>query len=176
MNTQLSKNFIAIAMAALLGLGAGTLISGSSSKSAKTVSAQSDNGARANAAEQTGTASDSANGQANQPGTESSYAGFEEGYRSGYRDGQQDCSTARPTRTRSATRSTAPRTRVAGYYAERPKDHSTRDMILTIAAPAALGAGVGAAIGGGRGAGAGAAIGGGGGALYYLIKNKRRQR
>jgi hypothetical protein len=45
-------------------------------------------------------------------------------------------------------------------------------MILTIAAPAALGAGIGAIAGGGRGAGAGALIGGGGGALYYLLKHR----
>ncbi|HQR32887.1 MAG TPA: hypothetical protein PLK30_09125, partial [Blastocatellia bacterium] len=43
---------------------------------------------------------------------------------------------------------------------------------LTIAAPAAIGAGIGAAAGGKKGAGVGALIGGGGGALYHLIKNR----
>jgi hypothetical protein len=45
-------------------------------------------------------------------------------------------------------------------------------MILTIAAPAALAAGIGGIAGGGRGAGIGALIGGGGGALYYLLKHR----
>jgi hypothetical protein len=46
-------------------------------------------------------------------------------------------------------------------------------MILRIAAPAAIGAGIGAIAGGKRGAGAGALIGGGGGALYHLLKHRR---
>jgi hypothetical protein len=47
-------------------------------------------------------------------------------------------------------------------------------MILTIAGPAAVGAGIGAIARGGKGAGIGALLGGGGGALYYLIKHRRR--
>lgn len=64
---------------------------------------------------------------------------------------------------------------VAGtrYYAVR-RGHSTRNMILTIAAPAAIGAGLGAVFGGKRGAGVGALLGGGGGAAYYLLKHRRR--
>jgi len=46
-------------------------------------------------------------------------------------------------------------------------------MILRIAAPAAIGAGIGGIAGGGKGAGIGALIGGGGGALYHLIKHGR---
>jgi hypothetical protein len=46
-------------------------------------------------------------------------------------------------------------------------------MILRIAAPAALGAGIGAIAGGGKGAGAGALIGGGAGAIYHLVKHGR---
>ncbi|HYV05911.1 MAG TPA: hypothetical protein VFB82_15050, partial [Blastocatellia bacterium] len=66
------------------------------------------------------------------------------------------------------------RVRVAGarYYAEPRKGHSTRNMILRIAAPAAIGAGIGAIAGGKRGAGAGALIGGGGGALYHLLRHR----
>src|SRR5213594_4281798 len=51
------------------------------------------------------------------------------------------------------------------YYRGR---NSTRNLALTIGAPAALGAGIGAIAGGGKGAGIGALVGGGGGALYYL--------
>ena len=103
---------------------------------------------------------------------------FEDGYRAGYRDAQQDCTSTTqavaPARYTSRARS-APRARVAGvtYEAAPRKDHSTRNMILRIAAPAAIGAGVGAIAGGKRGAGAGALIGGGGGALYHLIKHRR---
>lgn len=43
---------------------------------------------------------------------------------------------------------------------------------LTIAAPAALGAGIGALAGGKKGAGVGALLGGGGGALYRLFRDR----
>ena len=59
------------------------------------------------------------------------------------------------------------------YYRGR---NSTRNLALTIGAPAALGAGIGAIAGGGKGAGIGALVGGGGGALYYLLKNRNRRR
>lgn len=64
---------------------------------------------------------------------------------------------------------------VAGsrYYARR-RGHSTRNMLLTIGAPAAIGAGLGALFGGGKGAGIGALLGGGGGATYYYVKHRRR--
>jgi len=67
----------------------------------------------------------------------------------------------------------APRSRVAGvtYYHH---NHSTRNKILTVLAPAAVGAGIGALAGGGKGAGIGALVGGGGGAAYYLIKHRHR--
>lgn len=61
----------------------------------------------------------------------------------------------------------------ARYYNVR-RGHSTRNMLLTIGAPAAIGAGLGALFGGGKGAGVGALLGGGGGAAYYLIKRHRR--
>lgn len=57
------------------------------------------------------------------------------------------------------------------YY----QDHSTRNLVLTVLAPAAVGAGIGAIAGGGKGAGIGAAIGGGGGALFYLLKHHGRR-
>jgi hypothetical protein len=56
----------------------------------------------------------------------------------------------------------------------RRRGDSKLKTVLTIAAPAAIGAGIGAAAGGGRGAAAGALIGGGGGALYQVIKNRDR--
>lgn len=59
------------------------------------------------------------------------------------------------------------------YYYRR--GHSTRDTILRIAAPAAVGAGVGALLGGGKGAGVGALLGGGGGAIYHLLRNRNRR-
>lgn len=59
------------------------------------------------------------------------------------------------------------------YYA--PRGHSTRNMILRIAAPAAIGAGVGALLGGKKGAGVGALLGGGGGAIYHLTRNRSRR-
>jgi hypothetical protein len=60
-----------------------------------------------------------------------------------------------------------------GYRGDR---NSTRRAVLTVAGPAAVGAGIGAIAGGGKGAGVGALIGGGGGALYYLLRNRGRRR
>jgi hypothetical protein len=57
------------------------------------------------------------------------------------------------------------------YY----RGHSTRNLVLSVVAPAAVGAGIGAIAGGGKGAGIGAAIGGGGGALFYLLKHRGRR-
>ena len=58
---------------------------------------------------------------------------------------------------------------VSPYY----QRHSRTRAILTVAAPAAIGAGIGALFGGGRGAGIGALLGGGGGAAYYLSRRHR---
>jgi hypothetical protein len=77
-----------------------------------------------------------------------------------------------------ATRYYSPYRGVASqrYYSEPYyRGHSTRNAILTVAAPAALGAGIGAIARGGKGAGLGALIGGGGGALYYLLKHRNRR-
>lgn len=60
------------------------------------------------------------------------------------------------------------------YYG-RYNNHSTRNLVLSVVAPAAVGAGIGAIAGGGKGAGIGAAIGGGGGALFYLLKHHGRR-
>lgn len=53
---------------------------------------------------------------------------------------------------------------------------STGRALLTIGAPAAVGAGVGALLSGKKGAAVGALLGGGGGAAYYLIKRRDRNR
>jgi hypothetical protein len=58
------------------------------------------------------------------------------------------------------------------YYRGR---RSTGNLVLSVAAPAAIGAGVGAIAGGGKGAGIGALVGAGGGALYYLLKHRSRR-
>jgi hypothetical protein len=58
------------------------------------------------------------------------------------------------------------------YYGARRDRNSTRNLVLTVAAPAAVGAGIGAIAGGGKGAGIGALVGGGGGALFYLLKHR----
>jgi hypothetical protein len=67
----------------------------------------------------------------------------------------------------------------SSYYGQpyyRGGGHSTRDAVLTVAAPAALAAGVGAVLDGQKGAAVGALLGGGGGALFYLLKNHGRRR
>ena len=103
-------------------------------------------------------------------------SGFKEGFAKGYQTHLQSGSTssgyaqpvayssARPVAYRSSSR-----TRVV-YYERRPRRSSKLKTVLTIAAPAAIGAGIGGIAGGGKGAGIGALIGGGGGALYHLIK------
>ncbi|HEX4947105.1 MAG TPA: hypothetical protein VFZ34_10590 [Blastocatellia bacterium] len=57
-------------------------------------------------------------------------------------------------------------------YQRRRSTTKTRTA-LRIAAPAAIGAGVGALAGGKKGAAVGALLGGGGGALYHLYKSRR---
>ena len=106
---------------------------------------------------------------------------FDDGYRAGYRDAQADlASRAEGEHYQGATvtRAYYPRTRVvrvAGSRTVARRGHSTRNMILRIAAPAAIGAGIGAIAGGKRGAGIGALLGGGGGAIYHLVKYGRRR-
>jgi hypothetical protein len=57
----------------------------------------------------------------------------------------------------------------------RYRNHSTRNLVLSVVAPGAIGAGVGALFGGKRGAGIGALLGGGGGAAYYLVRHRNRR-
>ena len=173
MYVQTGKTVIATLIAVVLALGGLAWVSSDNRKSEPTTLAQTSQSAQAPAPqpEQAYESSANASGAAN-PTT------YEDGYRAGYRDGHQDCSTTRNTssvRRTSYARRYAPRTRVAGarYYAETRRGHSTRNMILRIAGPAAVGAGIGAIAHGGKGAGIGALIGGGGGALYQLIRHGR---
>ena len=66
---------------------------------------------------------------------------------------------------------------VAGdrYYRWNEGGGSTSRAVLTVAAPAAVGAGVGAIVGGAKGAGIGALLGGGGGAFYYLFRHQNHR-
>ena len=174
MYVQTGKTFIATLIAVALALGGLAWLSGGGHKDVPSALAQTQQIAQIPAT-QTSAASESSSET-----TGSSATGYEDGYRAGYRDGHQDCGPTRSTtvarRTRATSRYYAPRSRVAGarYYAEPRRDHSTRNMILTIAGPAAIGAGIGAIARGGKGAGIGALLGGGGGALYHLYRNRRR--
>jgi hypothetical protein len=100
-------------------------------------------------------------------------AGYNDGFKDGYADGYQaraKQSVAQPG-ARVARQEVVYRS--SGRTVRRSGDSKLK-TVLTIAAPAAIGAGIGAAAGGGRGAAAGALIGGGGGALYQVIKNRNR--
>lgn len=176
MYVQTGKTFIATLIAVVLALGGLAWLS-SDHKDTPAALAQTYPSEPAPAAQSAsaGDLSANANDANNANGASPSY---EDGYRAGYRDGQQDGSTVRRTSsstTRVRRAYYAPRARVAGarYSATPRRGHSTRNMILTIAAPAAIGAGIGAIAKGGKGAGIGALIGGGGGALYHLMKHRR---
>jgi hypothetical protein len=105
--------------------------------------------------------------------TNSTRAGYNDGFKDGYADGFQ----ARAKQGVAQPASRAARQEVvyrqSGGSVRRRGDSKLK-TVLTIAAPAAIGAGIGAAAGGGRGAAAGALIGGGGGALYHVLKNRNR--
>jgi len=105
--------------------------------------------------------------------TNTTRAGYNDGFKNGYADGFQ--TRAKQGVTRPVTRAARQEVvyRPSGSSARRRGDSKLK-TVLTIAAPAAIGAGIGAAAGGGRGAAAGALIGGGGGALYHVLKNRNR--
>jgi hypothetical protein len=171
---QTGKTFIATLIAVALALGGLAWLSSGGHKDVPSALAQTEQIAQTPATQ----ASSATNSSSDTAG--STAMNYEDGYRAGYRDGHEDCGTTRNTtvarRARSTHRYYAPRTRVAGarYYAAPRRDHSTRNMLLTIAGPAAIGAGIGAIARGGKGAGIGALLGGGGGVLYHLYKNRRQ--
>jgi hypothetical protein len=185
MYVQTGKTFIATAIAMILSLGGIAVLSSESHKVAPGSPAQTQQLAQTTpdpAAASTDTSSTTATTTGETGETRS---GYEQGYKAGYRDGHQDCTTAETSATASGayysgrtrvTRAYYPRrVRVAGtrYTATAHRGHSTRNMILTIAGPAAVAAGIGGIVHGGKGAGIGALLGGGGGALYYLAKHRR---
>ncbi len=172
MYVQTGKTFIATLIAVALALGGLAWLSSDGHKSESAALAQTNQSAQS-PAQQSGSTYESSANASNATATT-----YEDGYRAGYRDGHQDCATTRNTssvrRAYYSPRYSSRRARVAGarYYAPARRGHSTRNMILTIAAPAAIGAGIGAIAKGGKGAGIGALIGGGGGALYHLLKHR----
>jgi hypothetical protein len=204
MNTQLGKNFTVTLLAVVLALGGLTWLSQrGQTQDAPQVVAMTEDAQPApvstSSAQQGVTRSSPDPSQATRDSgqtnaTDATSSTYDEGYRSGYQDGRRECEQLRAARgasststghaaryysTRSTRRYYASRSYarrgVAGvsYVAPR-RSHSTRNMLLTIAAPAALAAGIGGIAGGGRGAGIGALLGGGGGALYYLIKHRQQ--
>ena len=188
MYVQTGKTFIATGIAVILSLGGIAVLSSETHKDAPESLAQTQQLAQTTPDTAAAVNDTASNANATADSTRSGYEtprGYEEGYKAGYRDGHQDCTTAETSATASgayysgrtrATRSYYPRrVRVAGtrYTATARRGHSTRNMILTIAGPAAVAAGIGGIIHGGKGAGIGALLGGGGGALYYLAKHRR---
>ena len=181
MYVQTGKTFITTLIAVVLALGGLAMLSSGNRKNEPATLAQTSPSATTPAQAQQSDSYESSAGTSSTSGQPS----YEEGYRAGYRDGHQDCSSIEATSsetTPSVRRSSSyvrryssPRTRVAGatYYAQPRRNHSTRNMILRIAAPAAIGAGIGGIVKGGKGAGIGALLGGGGGALYHLIRHSR---
>lgn len=104
--------------------------------------------------------------------------GYNEGYRTGYAEAYRE-RTGQPMPMMSAF---APVKTVAApvrmsyrpvvYRTTERRRSSKLKTALRIAAPAAIGAGIGLAAGGKKGAGIGALIGGGGGAIYHLFKDR----
>ncbi|HMG32816.1 MAG TPA: hypothetical protein VKM94_02670 [Blastocatellia bacterium] len=175
MQTSAGKIFIAVLLGVGLALGGTTWLSSRSQgvrAQTEPASAPATATALAETAPQPGPSANQVEAATTDNAQVSTY---EQGYRAGYQDAHRDCTVSRTSGAGYAPRRaySAPRARVAGvrYVHERPRGHSTRNMILRIAAPAAIGAGIGAIAGGGKGAGAGALIGGGAGAIYHLIKH-----
>lgn len=117
----------------------------------------------------------------------SSREGYNEGFKAGYADGYQERAEkpGSPVASTAATREVVTQPvvyRQRQSYAARPtyvyreprrsKMGPKTKAALRIAAPAAIGAGIGAISGGKKGAGVGALIGGGAGALYHLWKER----
>jgi hypothetical protein len=104
--------------------------------------------------------------------------GYNEGYKQGFADayrtraGQQMSSAFAPGPASIAPVRMSYRSVPVVYRGRERRRSSKLKTALTIAAPAAIGAGIGLAAGGKKGAGVGALVGGGGGALYHLFKNR----
>jgi hypothetical protein len=174
MTLHTSKKFIASGLLLVLSFASLAWLTTRTSEgaSAATVAVQSGN----ERTRSTGVASSEATNDSEAP----EQSRFDDGYRAGYRDAQADLAARAEEGNYQAAgvrQAYYPRTRVVRVSTSRGvarRGHSTRNMILRIAAPAAIGAGIGGIAGGGKGAGIGALIGGGGGALYHLVKHGRR--
>lgn len=102
-------------------------------------------------------------------------AGYNEGFKQGYADAYQARQlNKQPAAAPVAYRSGSQQTAYRSSAPVRKSGNSKLKTVLTIAAPAAVGAGIGAAAGGKKGAAIGALIGGGGGAAYHLYKNRNK--
>lgn len=106
--------------------------------------------------------------------------GYNEGFKQGYADAYKPVQPQTQTRLNNAPEATPVvyRQPQRVYYRPAPvrrRGGSKLKTALTIAAPAAIGAGIGALVGGGKGAGVGALLGGGGGAVYHLVKHRNRR-
>lgn len=173
MTLHTSKKFIASALLLVLSFASLAWFTTRTSEgaNASTVAVQSGN----ERARNTGSASS----EATNDSAATEQTRFDDGYRAGYRDAQADLGErAESYQAASVRRAYYPRTRVVRVSTSRGvarRGHSTRNMILRIAAPAAIGAGIGAIAGGKKGAGIGALLGGGGGAVYHLVKYGRRR-
>ena len=99
-------------------------------------------------------------------------AAYNDGFKQGYADSYKTQLNATP-RTVVYRGGQQVVYRPTRYVVQRRRGSKLKTA-LTIAAPAAIGAGIGALAGGGKGAGIGALLGGGGGAAYYLYKRRHR--
>ena len=99
---------------------------------------------------------------------ETDQAAYNEGFKQGYANAHQLSTVAVP----AAPSNTVRTVRYVAVPARAKRRNSKLRTVLTIAGPAAVGAGIGALAGGGKGAGVGALLGGGGGAIYHLIKRR----
>lgn len=112
---------------------------------------------------------------------ETDRAGYNEGYKEGYTDAYQAAENGEPDARPAVRPAASSRERVVYRTVNQPvyrapvrKGRSKLKTALTIGAPAAIGAGIGAMFAGKKGAGIGALLGGGGGAIYELRKRRDR--
>lgn len=100
--------------------------------------------------------------------------GYNEGFKQGYADSYKTQLTANTRKETVVYRNGQQVVYKPSSYPAKRRGSSKLKTVLTIAAPAAIGAGIGAAAGGKKGAAIGALLGGGGGAVYHLYKNRHR--